>query len=165
MRRSEGVNARLRGLAGLLPAVLPLVLPALAWAAEPGGGQPAGPSLTTPLLRLGLACLAVVALLYGGSRLLRRLPLARFLPSGDGQIRIEGRTLLGPKEYLCLVRVGSRAILIGVTAGGIVPLHAWPDAELPAERGGRREVAELERGAELPVQLRALQARLGARPR
>lgn len=174
MRWGGDVNARMRCRAGVLLVVLLLALPAMALAADlvgrpqtgPGApSEPAGPSLTSSFLRLGLACLAIVALLYGGSRLLRRLPLSRFLPGGDGPIRIEGRTLLGPKEYLCLVRVGARTILIGVTAGRIMPLHAWPEAELAAERGGRREVAELERGAELPVQLRSLHARLGARSR
>ncbi|MBI4610317.1 MAG: flagellar biosynthetic protein FliO [Candidatus Rokubacteria bacterium] len=104
--------------------------------------------------------------------MLRRLPLARFLPGGNGPIRIEGRTLLGPKEYLCLVRVGTRTILIGVSAGRIVPLDAWPEAEVatggvpaPTAWVGRGQADEPEGNPHLPTQLRSLRARLGGQSR
>ncbi|MFQ5828965.1 MAG: FliO/MopB family protein [Candidatus Methylomirabilia bacterium] len=137
-----------------------------AWAAEMGDGptiaRPAageGPSLTASLWRLGVACLVVAGLLYGGSRLIRRLPLARYLPGGDGSIQIEGRTILGPSQSLCLVRAGPWTVLIGVTSGRIVPLHAWAQTEAPASSQRPREIDKGERS--FPSQLRLLQDRLG----
>lgn len=173
--------------AWLILAALLLALVSPAWAADALGGrdgagsarfESAGPSLAASLWRLSLACLVVAGLLYGGSRLIRRLPIARFLRGGDGPIRIEGRTVLGSGEYLCLVRVGARTILIGVSAGRIVPLHAWPEADAPVARVpgggarvesvgawvGRGETNLPERDTQLPAQLRSLQTRLGGRP-
>lgn len=152
-------------LAGLLLASL-----SPAWAAEtadePMIARPAakeGPSLTASLWRLGLACLVVVGLLYGGSRLIRRLPLARYLPGGDGRIQIEGRTFLGPSQSLCLVRAGPWTVLIGVSSGRIVPLHAWTQTEAPASSKGLREIDKGE--GSFPSQLRSLQSRLGGQRR
>ena len=158
----------------LLLATLLLALASAGWAAEsvrdreaagPARIEPAGRQLPASLWRLGLAGLAVAGLLYGGARLFRRLPLGRLFPGGDGAIRIEGRTFLGPREYLCLVRVGGRTVLIGVSAGRIAPLYAWPEADAPATTETRRAGEAASRDPELPVQLRALHARLGTRSR
>jgi flagellar protein FliO/FliZ len=172
---------------GAIQLLALLVLAPPLWAAEtvggqtlPGGTRPdsGGAALAASPWRLILACLVAAALLYLGSRILRRLPLARFLPTGDGLIRIESRAFLGAKASLCLVRVGTQAILVGVSAGRMVPLHAWHEADAPgARQSSHRPLASSapapeargawgsESSAELPAQLRSLGARLGGRPR
>jgi len=74
----------------------------------------------------------LVALLYAASRLVRRMPIARFLPSAEGPIRIASRTHLGTRESLCLVDVGTTTLLLAVTGQSIQTLHVWPDGVRPA---------------------------------
>lgn len=150
----------------VIVAALLLALPLPASVAETADGPTIarpmaeeGPSLSGSLWRLGLACLVVVGLLYGGSRLIRRLPLARYLPGRDGPIQVEGRTFLGPNQWLCLVRAESWSVLVGVSGGRIVPLHAWPHEEAPASSQRVRDIDTTKRA--FPSQLRLLQDRLG----
>lgn len=44
----------------------------------------------------------------------------------DGTIQVLSRTHLGPKESLCLVRVGTDVLLLGQTSAGITLLHTLP---------------------------------------
>ncbi|PWB82185.1 MAG: flagellar biosynthetic protein FliO [Candidatus Methylomirabilota bacterium] len=44
----------------------------------------------------------------------------------DGTIQVLSRTYLGPKESLCLVRVGGDVLLLGQTGNGISLLHTLP---------------------------------------
>ena len=42
---------------------------------------------------------------------------------------------LGAKERAVLIQVGSQQLLIGVTAGQINTLHAWPEGHGPGDTG------------------------------
>lgn len=136
--------------------------------AEPRSAAVSAPG-SSPLAEAGvkllLGSVVLAALLYVGSRLVRRLPLGRLLPSAEGPIRLAARTQLGAKESLCLVQVGPTALLLAVTAQSIHPLHVWPEGvgAAPARGEGPAAVgrASTETGGErstLPGQLRALEA-------
>lgn len=117
---------------------------------------PASSSFMQPELRLLLGAAVLGLLLWGASRLLRRLPIARLLPSAQGPIRVVARTHLGAKESLCLIHVGSTSILLAITPTAIHTVHVWPDAApagVPAPPGEAPAV---------PGQLRNLQSWLAA---
>src|SRR5262245_8390532 len=118
----------------------------------------APPSFTSAGGTLLLGSLLLVGLLYAAARLLRRMPIARFLPSADGPIRIAARTHLGARESLCLVDVGTTTLLLAVTGPSIRTLHVWPDgvrtAPVPSQFAGPGA------SPSVPGQLRALAARL-----
>jgi hypothetical protein len=86
----------------------------------------------------GLLALGGVLLAVGlGARALRRWP--GLLPR---QVRPEGLQLVGrlplsTKESVCLVRVGSEVLVVGVAAGGLTLLHRLAAAaETPGTSGG-----------------------------
>jgi flagellar biogenesis protein FliO len=87
------------------------------------------------------------------------MPIARFLPSAEGPIRIASRTHLGARESLCLVDVGTTTLLLAVTGQSIQTLHVWPDGvrttSAPAPFAGPGVAAP-----SVPGQLRELAARL-----
>ena len=101
----------------------------------------------------------LVALLYAASRLVRRMPIARFLPSAEGPIRIASRTHLGTRESLCLVDVGTTTLLLAVTGQSIQTLHVWPDGVRPAAAPTTFAGPGLS-APSVPGQLRELAARL-----
>ncbi len=87
----------------------------------PGAG-----ALVKMLLWLGL----VVVLIYGGVYLFRRyVPSARNM-FGGGALKIIGRTYLGPKTCILLVKVGSRLVMVGITGN---TMSALTEITTPAE--------------------------------
>ena len=85
----------------------------------PGAG-----AMVQMLLWLGL----IVVLIYGGVYLFRRyVPSARNM-FGGGALKVIGRTYLGPKCYILLVKVGSRLVMVGVTGSQMSPLTEITDA-------------------------------------
>ena len=133
------------------PSVVPAPVPSPAPTVAP-------PSLTSAGGTLLLGSLLLVGLLYAAARVMRRMPIARFLPSADGPIRIASRTHLGARESLCLVDVGTTTLLLAVTGQSIQTLHVWPDGVRTAPASPQFTGP----GASPPVpgQLRALAARL-----
>jgi flagellar biogenesis protein FliO len=87
----------------------------------------AAPSFVATGGRLFLGTFLLVILLYGASRLVKRLPMAKLLPGATGPIRVKGRTYLGPKQSLCLVDVGPTTLLLAVNGQGVRTLHVWPE--------------------------------------
>lgn len=55
----------------------------------------------------------------------------------DGTIEVLSRTHLGPKESLCLVRVGTDVLLLSQTSAGITLLHTLPSSPSAAASGRR----------------------------
>ena len=90
----------------------------------PGAG-----ALVKMLLWLGL----VVVLIYGGVYLFRRyVPSARNM-FGGGALKVIGRTYLGPRTCILLVKVGSRLVMVGITGNTMSALTEITDrAEVTA---------------------------------
>jgi flagellar protein FliO/FliZ len=85
-----------------------------------GISQPASPLSVSALAQLTLSLVAVVALIFAISWVMKRLKLAG--PRGQGQITVIDQLAVGPRERIMLIRVGESQILIGIGAGGMVGL-------------------------------------------
>ena len=82
--------------------------------------QTASPLSFGAIAQVGLSLLLIVGLIFAISWALRRV---RFMPrSADGQFGVLGELAVGPRDRILLVRVGEAQVLIGIGAGGIVPL-------------------------------------------
>jgi flagellar biogenesis protein FliO len=151
------------------PAPVAAAAPAAAPAAGPPAvtAPPAAAPIATPSLvgagnRLLIGSLVLAALLLIASRLIRRMPLGRLLPRGDGPIKMLSRTHLGPKASLCLVEVESTTILLAITGEQISALHSWPKGAAAAVSGPAAPGPRPSGERDVPGQLRALSARLGS---
>jgi flagellar protein FliO/FliZ len=82
--------------------------------------QPASPLSVGSLAQLTLSLIAIVALILAISWALKRLKLAG--PRGSGEIAVVDELSVGPRERIVLIRVGESQVLVGVGAGGLVPL-------------------------------------------
>jgi flagellar protein FliO/FliZ len=82
--------------------------------------QPASPLSIGSLTQLTLSLLAIVLLIFAISWLLKRFKVA--LPRASGDMAVLEQVAIGPRERIALVRVGDHQVLVGIGAGGIVPL-------------------------------------------
>ena len=99
--------------------------------------QSAGPGVMQVMLALGL----VLALIVGGTYLLRRFKLGpRGLQRGIA-IEILARHNINPKQSLCLVRFADRLLFLGVSPNHIGALDKVDDPEEVARLTGRVETA------------------------
>jgi flagellar protein FliO/FliZ len=82
--------------------------------------QPASPLSVGSLTQLTLSLMAIVALILAISWVLKRMKLAG--PRGSGEIAVLEELSVGPRDRIMLIRVGESQVLVGVGAGGLVPL-------------------------------------------
>lgn len=115
-----------------ITAFLALLLSVPVMAAEPSAsmsGVDVGGQLTKLLLGL-LLVIGLIFLLAWGLRRMQQLN-----PRSNQAIKLVSSHILGPRERLVLVQVGSEQVLLGLSAGRITPLHVLaepvhlPDAE------------------------------------
>ena len=85
-----------------------------------GMAQPASPLSVGSLTQLTLSLMAIVALILAISWILKRMKLAG--PRGSGEIAVLEELSVGPRDRIMLIRVGESQVLVGVGAGGLVPL-------------------------------------------
>jgi flagellar protein FliO/FliZ len=85
-----------------------------------GIAQPASPLSVGSLTQLTLSLLAIVVLIFAISWALKRLKMAG--PRGSGSMAVLDELSVGPRERIMLIRVGESQVLVGVGAGGLVPL-------------------------------------------
>jgi flagellar biosynthetic protein FliO len=105
--------------------------------AETGGlaeyrfAEPTGPnSLLWDSLRLVLTLAAVLGLLGISLKLLRRWGTASGRILAPGALEVLGRLALGSKEAVCLVRVGTEVLVVGVCPQSLTLLHRLDGASL-----------------------------------
>ena len=82
--------------------------------------QPASPLSVGSLTQLTLGLVAIIALIFAISWALKRLRIAG--PRGSGEIMVLDQLSVGPRERILLVQVGDAQVLVGISAGGMVPL-------------------------------------------
>ncbi len=82
--------------------------------------QPASPLSVSSVAQLTLSLVAIVALIFVLSWVLKRFKLAG--PRGRGEISVIDELAVGPRERIMLIRVGQSQVLVGVGAGGLVGL-------------------------------------------
>jgi flagellar protein FliO/FliZ len=85
-----------------------------------GMAQPASPLSVGSLTQLTLSLMAIVALILAISWVLKRMKLAG--PRGSGELAVLEELSVGPRDRIMLIRVGESQVLVGVGAGGLVPL-------------------------------------------
>jgi flagellar protein FliO/FliZ len=82
--------------------------------------QPASPLSVSSVAQLTLSLVAIVALIFVLSWVLKRFKLAG--PRGRGEISVIDELAVGPRERIMLIRVGQSQVLVGVGASGLVGL-------------------------------------------
>jgi flagellar biogenesis protein FliO len=76
--------------------------------------------LGSTLLKLGLALVMIVGLIYLSVIMLRKLSHGKMGRQAlSGTIRIEDRNFVSPKKQLCLVRIDKKVLLVGITEQAI----------------------------------------------
>jgi flagellar protein FliO/FliZ len=85
-----------------------------------GMASPVSPLSVGSLTQLTLSLVAIVALIFAMGWILKRFRLAA--PRRSEGLAVLDELKLGPRERIALIRVGESQVLIGIGAGGIVPL-------------------------------------------
>jgi flagellar protein FliO/FliZ len=80
----------------------------------------ASPLSVGSLAQLTLSLIAIVALIFALGWVLKRFKLTA--PRGSLDSEVLDQLALGPRERIVLLRIGDAQVLVGVGAGGIVPL-------------------------------------------
>jgi flagellar protein FliO/FliZ len=126
LRYLPGLSGLLSALAALpANAVLPTVQPAVV-TAEPI------PSLgAAALLQTGLGLVAVLGLIFLCAWAARRFGLQRHASSR--LIKVVSSTMVGQRERVVVVEIGTSWLVLGVTPGQIRSLHTMPAESLPPD--------------------------------
>jgi flagellar protein FliO/FliZ len=102
-----------------------LLAPLTALAAEPAAKAVATPvagsDIGGQLVQLLLGLLLVIGLIFALAWVMRRVQ--QIGPRGNQAIRLVASQALGPRDRLLLVQVGGEQVLLGISAGRIIPLH------------------------------------------
>jgi flagellar protein FliO/FliZ len=85
-----------------------------------GMASPASPLSVGSLAQLTLSLIAIVALILAMGWVLKRFKLAS--PGRSLDMSVLDELKVGPRERIVLIRVGEAQLLVGIGAGGIVPL-------------------------------------------
>jgi flagellar protein FliO/FliZ len=80
----------------------------------------ASPLSVGSLTQLTLSLIAIVALIFALGWVMKRFKLTA--PRGSLDSEVLDQLALGPRERIVLLRIGDAQVLVGVGAGGIVPL-------------------------------------------
>ena len=84
-----------------------------------------------------LGLMLIVALLFGGAYLLRKLNGGRSFGQ-SGPLKIVGGLMLSPRERVVLIEVGEEWIVVGVVPGQIKTLYTLPKGTLPEGAVGEK---------------------------
>ncbi len=159
---------RLRLLAVLTGACAGLLPAAVALAQEPGDGVDVGEGVLAfggqDWFNLGLR-LGLVLLVIWGAIVAMRWYVRRMNGEGGGggrQLKIIETRSLGPNRSLHLVRIGNRAVLIGVTAERINQLLAIDDPDEVERLTRAVEVVEPGGGATFSSMVGSLSSLIGS---
>jgi flagellar biogenesis protein FliO len=72
------------------------------------------------MMKLALAVLVVVVLIYITMLLLRKVSLGRAgILGGKGSLEVLERSYFAPKKMVCLLRVGEKVLLVGVSDNSV----------------------------------------------
>ncbi len=107
------------------------------------------------MAKLGLGLGLVVLLVWGGVALLRRTGIGQQYGFTGTVLRVRERIYLSPRNQVCLIQVGDRALAIGVTDQQITALSEWGPGELDLP-------ADVPADSRFGVQLRRLLDSRGA---
>ena len=117
-----------------------------------GHAQQVGSQAPSPPGMFGavFALLLELGLIVGLGWLLKRLPGSGFRPAAG--LKLVASLPLGAKERVVVVEVGGQQVLLGVTTGGITPLHVLPEPLPPAPPPALPDLKKLPDFAQLLAQ-------------
>ncbi|GKW49243.1 flagellar biosynthetic protein FliO [Halomonas sp. NCCP-2165] len=124
----------------------------------------AGGEALVGLATLGKTAAALALVL--GLIFLSRLLLTRLGPGRRGQalgLRVVASAPLGGKERVVVVEVDDTWLVLGVSAGGVTPLHRLPAREASADKALARGLDEADQGGFGERFAAALKHNLGGR--
>lgn len=109
----------------------------IAWAADPPSDAWSSPpsvggetSLIGLLFRVAFSLAFIVLLIWGAVWVMRRFSSVGIRSAGgDGLVDVLGRTYIAPKKAVYILRVGDRALAVGVTESAMTPLAELDLAE------------------------------------
>ena len=114
-----------------------LVASLLAWpfaAIAQGSSESPGVS-SGAIAQMLLSLLLVIALLFLGAWLLRRLNGGRSFGHG-GPLRVVGGLMISPRERIVVLEVEDTWLVVGIVPGQIKTLYTLPKGELPLPAAG-----------------------------
>jgi flagellar biogenesis protein FliO len=119
---------------GAVIAAIPVAGPLLAQDSTKAVGVPSvSDGLWPAMLKLALAVVVIIGLIYVSMILLRKLSLQRSGVFGSrGSLELLERSYFSPKKFVCLMRVGKKMLLVGVSENGINLVADVSDQEFPA---------------------------------
>ncbi len=117
----------------LMSVTISVLLAASASAQQTGDPVPlqgVSEDLWSVLFKLAVAVVVIVALIYVTMLLLRKLSLGRAgIMGSKGSLEIIERSYFAPKKSVCLMRVGTKVFVVGVSDAGINMLADVSDQE------------------------------------
>lgn len=85
-------------------------------------------SMTEPMVRAGIGLMVLALICAGALWLIRRNPKMRKFLAGGNAFKMLGRTFIGGKTSVVLLKVGPRVLVVGNAPGGIQLLSEISDA-------------------------------------
>jgi len=114
-----------------------LMLPGISFAASAAlptvptpAAEPVRSFAAAGLLQAGFGLAVVLALIFGCAWLARRLGLLQ-QPGGGRLVKVVSSAMVGQRERVVVVEVGSTWLVLGVAAGQVRALHSMPAEALP----------------------------------
>jgi len=90
------------------------------------------------MLKLLVAVIVIVALIYLTMLFMRKFSLGRAgILGGKGSLEIMERSYFAPKKFVCLIRVGKKVLLVGVSDNNVNLVADVSDQEFPALAKGK----------------------------
>jgi len=99
------------------------------------------PSIMSILFKLVISLVLIIGLIYLSTYFMKRMN-SRVTGRGSmgDTIKIMGRTFLSPKQSLCLVKIGKKYTVLGVSDQNVTKITELSDEEAAAvEKGGAAE--------------------------
>lgn len=119
----------LPGLSGLLSQLVALPAIAALPTVPTAAAQPMSSLGAAALLQAGLGLVAVLALIFLCAWAARRFGLQSHV--NNRLIKVVASTMIGQRERIVVVEIGTSWLVLGVTPGQIRSLHTMPAEDLP----------------------------------
>ena len=97
------------------------------------------PDATGLVTRMLLSLAAVIVLIWGVTRLLRKLSGEGQTASAKSHVKVLDRTYLAPKKAIYVINIGTRSLALGVTDSQISTLAELDNAETLAAFPNKKE--------------------------
>jgi len=93
------------------------------------------------MMKLAIAVIVIVALIYVSMIVMRKFTLGKSgILGGKGSLEVLERSYFAPKKFVCLMRVGEKVLLLGVSESNVNLVADVSDQNFsPPDKKGTRE--------------------------